>query len=267
MKSPKQVSLEKKIARRLSGKSLKAAELLFSDSEIQYLQEYANTVSIKRLHYNDHGPVHMRKVLLNSLILIDLLHQAGITVSLEKEEIGTFEDSRIAVSIASSLHDIGMTVGREEHENMGISLAIPIIDRLLKLLYPDDLQKRVILRSLILECIVGHMGTQRIHSLEAGILLVADGCDMEQGRARIPLMIDTESKIGDIHKYSSSAVENVTIERGSRKPIAITVDMKESVGFFQVEEVLLKKIDSSTIKKYIELNARVIGQEVKRYLL
>ncbi len=61
MKSPKQLTLEKKIVKTLSGKALAAAEIMINDEEIQYLQDYANTVSIKRLQYNDHGPVHSKK--------------------------------------------------------------------------------------------------------------------------------------------------------------------------------------------------------------
>ena len=266
MKSPKQHVIEKKIVKMLSGKALEAAKILIHDHEIQYLQDYANTVSIKRLHYNDHGPVHMRKVALNSIILAELLHEADVKLSLEEEEIGTFEDSKVAVLIASFLHDIGMTVGRENHEQSGMLLVSPIAERILKYLYPDNLKKCVILRSLITEGIMGHMGAQRIHSLEAGTILVADGCDMEQGRARIPMMLNTESKVGDIHKYSSSAVEKVEISAGDKKPVKITVHMKESVGFFQVEEVLSPKINSSPIKSYIELYAGVDGEKLKRYL-
>lgn len=266
MKSPKQISIDKKILKMLSGKALETAELLEHDKEIRYLQDYANTVSIKRLHYNDHGPVHMRKVALNSLLLAGLLNKSGIKLNLESEKVGTFEDSKIAILIASFLHDIGMTIGRENHEHEGVMLAIPIAERILNILYPDNLKKRVLIRSLIMEGIIGHMGIRKIHSLEAGIILVADGCDMEQGRARIPLIIDLESKVGDIHKYSSFAVKNVGISKGNKKPIKITISMKESVGFFQVEEVLFKKIDSSPIKSYIELYAGVIGEAIKCYL-
>ncbi len=266
MKSPKQLTLEKKILKMLSGKALSAAKIMINDEEIKYLQDYANTVSIKRLHYNDHGPVHMRKVVLNSLMLIALLNQAGIRFNIEKEEIGTFEDTKIAVLIASFLHDIGMTIVRESHEQMGAMLAVRIIERLLNNLYREDKKKKIILRSIITEGIIGHMGTQKIHSLEAGTILVADGCDMEQGRARIPMMIRTESKVGDIHKYSSSAVKSVKIDKGVKRPVRITVNMTESVGFFQVEEVLLSKINSSPIKPYIELHAGVIGEKLKCYL-
>jgi metal-dependent HD superfamily phosphatase/phosphodiesterase len=266
MKSPKQRGLDQKILGQLSGPALKTAELLIRDAEIQHLQDYANTVSIKRLHYNDHGPVHMRKVTLNSLLILNLLRQAGIRLSLEREQIGSFEDSRVAVLIAAFVHDIGMTVGRENHEQTGVMLAVPLIERLLSEVYRGEAAKKVIRRSLITEGILGHMGTQKIHSLEAGIILIADGCDMEQGRARIPLLMDTVSKAGDIHKYSSSAVEKVTIGKGRTQPIRITVSMKESVGFFQVEEVLLPKIESSPVKPFLELYAAVAGQKSKRYL-
>jgi metal-dependent HD superfamily phosphatase/phosphodiesterase len=133
-------------------------------------------------------------------------------------------------------------------------------------LYEKEIEKRLILRSLIIEAIVGHMGTQRIHSLEAGILLIADGSDLEQGRARIPMLITRESRVGDIHKYSSSAVEKVEIGKGEKRPVRITVRMRESVGFFQVEEILHRKIDASPVKPFVELYAGVTGERMKRYL-
>jgi len=95
---------------------------------------------------------------------------------------------------------------------------------------------------------------------------VADGCDMEKGRARIPMMINSESRVGDIHKYSASEIRRVNIEKGDKKPIKIKIEMNESVGFFQVEEVLLGKINFSPVKQYIELYAGVTGRKDKCYL-
>ncbi|HVO37820.1 MAG TPA: phosphohydrolase [Spirochaetia bacterium] len=266
MKSPKQIGLEAQIRSRLDGVALTAADILLEDQEIQLLQEYANVVSIKRLGYNDHGPVHMRTVVLNALVMAQLMHEAGIPLSLEKDDVGTYRDSLVGLLLAGMLHDVGMTVGRADHEHAGAWLGLPIMDRVLREVYGNDLGKRVVVRSLAVECIVGHMATQRIHSLEAGLLLIADGCDMEKGRARIPMMIATESRVGDIHKYSASAIEEVRIEKGSQKPIRITVLMKATVGFFQVEEVLLHKIDWSPAMPYLELYAGVIGRKLKCYL-
>jgi len=265
MKSPKQLQIEKQLLKRLSGVSEQAAKLLFADEELQYFQEYANIVSIKRLGFNDHGPVHMRMAALNSLIMFDLLHDAGVPFNLEQEGCGTVEDSRLAVFMAALLHDLGMSVGRERHELHSVSLAQPIIERILKQLY-DRLEKQVILRALITEGIAGHMATQKIHSLEAGLVLLGDGCDMEQGRARIPALLSTEPKVGDIHRYSASAIQKVIIQKGQEKPIQITIEMKQSVGLFQVEEVLFPKIKASPVQPYIELWAGVPGRELLRYL-
>jgi metal-dependent HD superfamily phosphatase/phosphodiesterase len=110
------------------------------------------------------------------------------------------------------------------------------------------------------------MAMIKVHSLEAGLILVADGCDMEKGRARIPMLINAEARVGDIHKYSSSAVDRITIGPGTEKPIGIEIEMSQSVGFFQIEEVLFPKLNMSPAKPYIELTAAVIDEEPKRYL-
>ena len=80
------------------------------------------------------------------------------------------------------------------------------------------------------------------------------------------MLINTEARVGDIHKYSSSAVERITIGKGERKPIKIEIEMSQSVGFFQVEEVLFPKLNMSPAKPYIELTAGIIDEEPRRYL-
>ncbi|MCK5684324.1 phosphohydrolase, partial [bacterium] len=85
-------------------------------------------------------------------------------------------------------------------------------------------------------------------------------------RARIPMRMSTESKVGDIHKYSAASIEKVKLSRGKKRAIKIMIEMKASVGFFQVEEVLFKKINISPVKSHIELYAGVKGREIKCYL-
>ena len=69
MKSPKETALEEKVLRQLAGHpfSEELARVLFADEETQHIQEYANVVSIRRLGFNDHGPVHMRQVAYNAI--------------------------------------------------------------------------------------------------------------------------------------------------------------------------------------------------------
>lgn len=283
-KSPKELSLDSKILHILSSEKLKEYELpykvmdlLINDLELASLQDYANHVSIRRLGYNDHGPVHMRTVCKNCIIMLNLLHEAGIKTTLEEEGIGTFSDSLTSVILASFMHDLGMTIGRQNHEVFSGNFALPIIKRILDVALPDNndfelIRKKIMIQSTALEGIVGHMGNQKIYSLEAGTILVGDGCDMTKGRARIPMALNTEAKQGDIHKYSANSIEKVLITSGitpnnpNGKPIRIEITMSTEVGFFQIEEVLLPKINSSTIKCYVELYAGVVGCQLKQYL-
>lgn len=278
MKSPKELSVDQKLIKlakeiveltpEKDDLPLKIVQLLIKDEEIQAVQDYANTVSIVRLGFNDHGPVHMRTVCKNSLKMLKILYTKQIKTSLEKEGAGTFADSVSAVILASFLHDYGMSIARQDHELYSGILALPKINEILDKVLPEkkDLKRKVTIRSLTLEGIIGHMGTRRIHSIEAGLILIADGCDMTKGRARIPMEISTKPSVGDIHKYSANSIESVKIYSGEEKPIKIEVKMSADVGFFQIEEVLLQKINSSPAKSLVELYAGVEGQEMKKYL-
>lgn len=278
MKSPKEISVDEKLITltkeiieltpEKDDLPLKVVQLLINDEEIQAIQDYANSVSIVRLGYNDHGPVHMRTVCRNALKMMKIIYQANVNSSLEKEQNGTFTDSVTAVAISGFMHDFGMTIGRQDHELYSGILAYNIINRILEAALPDskDLKRRVVIRSMAMEGIIGHMGSRKIHSLEAGIIQIADGCDMTKGRARIPMELNKIPSVGDIHKYSANSIEKVKILSGQEKTIRIEVEMSGDVGFFQIEEVLLQKINNSPARNLIELYAGVIGQEMKRYL-
>jgi len=269
MKSSTEVNVDIKLidyvnSLNLSMNVMKCLKLLLANEELQAAQDYANKVSIVRLGFNDHGPVHMRTVALNAVIMLDLLRKAGIKTSLESDGIGDFEDSIIAVLIAGMFHDLGMGMGRQDHELHSMILAQPYIDKFLNEIFGNDLHKKTMLRTVALEGIRGHMGTITVSSIEAGIIQVADGCDMTKGRARIAM--HNNAKTGHIHQYSANSIEEVNIIAGKEKPIRVDVYMSSEVGFFQVEEVLMTKIAQSTAKSYIELYANVMGEDEKRYL-
>lgn len=278
MKSPKEINVDQKLMTltkeiiELTAEKdqlpLLVIKELIDDPEIEAIQNYANNVSIVRLGFNDHGPVHMRTVCRNALKMLKILSLSGIRTSLEDEQNGSFSDSVTAVILAGFFHDFGMTIGRQDHELYSGILSQPIIDRILYKFLPEkkDLNRRVIIRSMAMEGILGHMGTRRIHSIEAGLILVADGCDMTKGRARIPMELNTKPTVGDIHKYSANSIEKVKIHQGIEKPIQIEVFMSSDVGFFQIEEVLIPKINSSPARDFVELFAGIEGKGLKKYL-
>ena len=271
MKTPKELSIDINLidlieSFDLSEKAMKCLKILLASEEIQMEQEFANTVSIIRLGYNDHGPVHMRTVTYNAVLILDLLRKAGVKTTLEKDNCGEFEDSLLVVMLAAMLHDLGMQMGRENHELHSTILARPIIDRILDQVYFDEHKKRIMIRAVAMEGIVGHMGSFNVSSLEAGIIQVADGCDMTKGRARIPISLAHSTGVGHIHQYSANAIEEVSVSAGNEKPVRIDIKMTNEAGVFQIEEVLMRKISGSTARQHIELYAKVRNEDSRRYI-
>lgn len=260
-KSPLEAKLDNKLKGICNqGKLCQLVTSVLGDPLIASIQNYANIVAIQRLGYNDHGPVHARIVALNALKIMDLLEEGGVHPTTVVEEVATTEDARIAIFMAAFLHDLGMSVTRDDHEWHSVHIADQILDRHLSTVY-DDEGFRWMMKSLINEGIIGHMGNFRIHSVEAGTIMLADGADCTRGRAQIPAMLNKNPMLGDIHRFSASTISEVRIIKGKRKPVRIEVVMDSSAGLFQVEEVLMGKAKLSPIMNFLEIAAFLNGQE------
>lgn len=264
--TPKEESLNAVLLRKSSGRVRTLLERLLKDREVNLYHSYANVVSVRRLGYNDHGPVHARITTLNALKILDLLHEGGVPTSLEREDVATYEDSQVAVALGCFLHDTGMGVTRQDHEWHALNLIDPIIRDYLSWLYPDELEKQVVVRSMVHEVIVGHMAKVRIHSVEAGTVLVADGTDMTKGRSFIAFNMQFEPEVGDMHRFSANTISRVDIGAGGNKPVRISIQMDNPTGLFQIEEVLMTKVKASPIMKHLEIEARIDGEEPRMYL-
>ena len=264
-KTAKEHQLESVLVGRNEGPVRELLARLVADPEINLVHSYANAVSIRRLGYNDHGPVHARITTYNALKIFRLLHEAGVPSSLQAEEIGSYEDSQVAVALGCFLHDFGMAVTRDEHEWHSIMLADAIIQRYIAE-YCSESDRRIVIRALVHEIIVGHMAHSRIHSIEAGVVLVADGTDLTRGRSRIPLQMELKPAVGDMHRFSAGSITRVEIAAGELKPVRISVFMEDRTGLFQIEEVLMAKVKASPIIQYLEIAANVNDQESRFYL-
>jgi len=259
--------INQEILKQLGGKPLIAFEECMNSNYLSLSQDYSNTVSIKRLKMNDHGKVHMRKVTNYAIQISTLLNENGIHLSGQTEGWCEYEDSVVTIILSSFLHDIGMVIHRQNHEFYTLLLVDKEVDRILSVIYGEaDSAKKFALKCLVIESISGHMGHQQIASLEAGILLVADGCDLEFGRAKPATNVSINGRIGDIHRYSASCVEKVTISAGDIKPVKISIQISEYAGFFQIEEILMQKILKSTIKEHVEVVGFLDPSHPKKYL-
>ena len=220
----------------------------------------ANVTAVDRLGMSDHGPVHMRIVANSALRILRLLVSGGVEPNVVTDYGLEARHAEIVVVLAALLHDIGMSIHREGHEEFSLFLSGPILSDLLDGLYAEP--EKTIVTSEILHAIISHRSGGHPLTVEGGVLRVADALDMAQGRSRIPFKAGSTS----IHSVSAAAIEAVRIEEGDRHPVRISVEMTNSAGVFQVDELLGRKLRGSGLEEYVSVEAVIEGETEKRLI-
>ena len=190
--------------------------------------------------------------------MLRLLLDRGVESSVEKSYGMSGLEAEVVVALAALLHDLGMSIHRQDHEGFSLFIAQEKLREILPQVY--DPAKATILRSEILHAIIGHRSGGVPLTLEGGVVRIADALDMAKGRSRIPF----ESGSVSIHSISAAAIEAVTLEPGETKPVRISIEMTNSAGIFQVDQLLRNKLKGSGIEPYVELDATLKGEEEKR---
>lgn len=235
----------------------KAYEILEHDEEVQELIKMANIMAVGRLKYNDHGIIHSRIVSGAALEIFDRLARSGIKpTTIEFGTARSIDEAKLVVLLASYLHDIGNAVHRINHEMIGAILAKDLIDRILTAVIPDIGKRKYMLRQEVMHAIYATEMNTNALTVEAGVVKIADGTDMAEGRARIPY------KLGklDMHAVSALSIKKVAIDSDNSTPIRIEIFMEDFAGLFQVEAVLRPKILSSGLQEFVEVQANVNGK-------
>lgn len=234
-------------------------ELVNADDDLYGLWLASNVNAVERLEMSDHGPVHVKIVMNIAVRLLRLLADAGVRPGIVESYAMDQADAEVVVALASLLHDVGISIHRDDHESFSLFLA----DAKLRTLLPEVYGPReeTIVRSEILHAIISHRSGGRPLTLEAGVVRIADALDMAKGRSRIPFEAGSLS----IHSVSAAAVESVSIEAGEEHPLRITVELSNSAGLFQLDQLFREKLKGSTLEPYLELHAK-LGDEEKRLL-
>ena len=235
-----------------------AFDLLQADVEIQSYLRMANIMAVKRLGYNDHGPMHAKIIAGSALEIFKLLSTVVEPSSVVNGVCG-YDDACLIVLLGAYLHDIGNAVHRVNHEQSSVTLAINPLDRILNRLYSSDPELAYRVKCEVLHALFSSDDSVPCLSVEAGVVTIADGTDMAEGRSRVPYMAGKN----DIHSISAQAIKRVEIERGTEKPVSIQVTMENPAGIFQIEEVMGRKIKSSGIPELVEVVATLNGDRIK----
>ena len=237
-------------------KALEMYQYLSGSPKVQSYLRTANRMAVSRLGYTDHGPVHAEVATWNALKVFDILDET-FQPNVVAEGIGDIDDARLIVLASTYLHDIGMVVHRNEHNQAAIQLAGPILETKLMNIYNDPAKATDIL-SFIFHGIYAHDDDTQCLTLEAGITKIGDGADMTKGRTIVPFQ---KGKV-DIHSVSAMAINNIILEKGDKKPLRITVAMDNPAGVFQVQAVLEKKLSTSSLQDHVDIDVLVNGDRL-----
>ena len=221
---------------------------------------YMAQVHAERLGMSDHSWVHVQIVLNIALRLLRLLTRAGDEPAMVADHGMTVRDAEVVVAGGALLHDIGMSIHRADHETYSLFLAREALGRLLADSYREP--ERTVVTSEILHAIIGHRRRGDPYTLEAGVVRVADALDMAQGRTRIP----RESGREGIHSISAAAIDEVRIGAGEERPVQIEIELNNSAGIFQVDDLLATKIRGTPLEGRVAVIAGVKGESEKRLL-
>ncbi len=239
-----------------NSKALEMYQYLKNSPKVQSYLRTANRMAVSRLGYTDHGPVHAEVATWNAIKIFNILDDT-FRPNVVAEGIGDTDDARLIVLASTYLHDIGMTVHREEHYQASLQLAVPILEPKLESVY-SDLSLATDIMSFIMHGIYSHDDDTQCLTLEAGITKLGDGSDLTKGRTIVPYH---KGKV-DIHSVSALAINNVILEKGKKKPLRITVAMDNPAGVFQVQAVLEKKIRTSGLRDHVTIDVLVNGERL-----
>src|SRR5438128_1838346 len=226
-------------------------ERVNADDELKAWWHVSNVNAIGRLSINDHSWVHIQIVANIALKLLRQLTKHGVEPAMVGDYGMANEDSEVVLSLGSLLHDIGMSVHRDGHEDFSLFLGERKARELLAGIYEQP--ELAVIVSEALHAITSHRAYGKPLTLEAGVLRVADARDMAKGRSRIPFERGSVS----IHALSAAAIDSVKISDGDARPIMIEILMTNSSGVYQVDGLLKEKLRGSGLEPYVEVVAHI----------
>ena len=221
---------------------------------------YMAQITSERLGMSDHSWVHVQVVFNIALRLLRLLVKGGIEPAMVTDHGMRDRDSEVVVAGGALLHDVGMSIHRADHEAYSLFMVQDRLDSLLADCYEEP--ERTVVGAEILHAIIGHRRRGEPYTVEAGVVRVADALDMAEGRSRIPV----EGGQYGIHALSAAAIDKVNIEAGEERPVKIEIEMNNSAGIFQVDDLLATKLRGTPLEGHVEVVAEVAGETEKRLL-
>jgi len=231
-----------------------------ADEQVKAWWHVSAVNATRRLGMSDHSWVHIQIVLNIGLRLGRLLFRRGVTPSVTADFGLGDRDAEVVIAAGCLFHCVGMSIHRDDHERYSLFLTADKLGSLLSEAYEEP--ERSIVVSEALHAIIGHRRKGNPFTIEAGIVRVADALDMARGRSRVPF----EAGRLNIHSLSAYAIEDVKISPGEDRAARVEIEMSNSAGIYQVDELLATKLRGSGLEEHVEVIARIDAEHEERLI-
>jgi len=235
-------------------------EAVNADEQVKAWWHVSAVNATRRLGMSDHSWVHIQIVLNIGLRLARLLFRRGVVPGVVADYGMTERDAEVVIAAGCLFHCVGMSIHRDDHERFSLFLTADRLGELLAGAYEEP--ERTVIVSEAMHAIIGHRRKGAPFTIEAGIVRVADALDMARGRSRVPF----EAGHQNIHSLSAYAIEEVKISPGRDRAVRVEIQMSNSAGIFQVDELLATKLRGSGLEQHIEVIARIDAEHEQRLI-
>jgi metal-dependent HD superfamily phosphatase/phosphodiesterase len=227
------------------------------NDEIKTLWKIINVNAIDRLGMSDHGPTHFQIVANNGLKIARILNKKGITMSVISDFGLSNDYAEVIIFLASLMHDLGMSIHRQGHEEFSLFIARDLMKEILSFL---PVEEKMVVISEVSHAIISHRAYGKPSTTEAGIVRLADAIDMGKGRSRVTY------RRGELNIFSESdlAISSVDILEGKEKPVEVRIHMTNPAGVFQVDDIMTEKLKGSNLEKYVTITAYIMEDDHER---
>jgi uncharacterized protein len=235
-------------------------EAVNADDQVKAWWHVSAVNATRRLGMSDHSWVHIQIVCNIGLRLARLLFRRGVEPSVVHDHGFSERDAEVVIAAGCLFHCVGMSIHRADHEAYSLFLTADKLGSLLEGVYEEP--ERSVIVAEAMHAIIGHRRKGAPFTVEAGIVRVADALDMAKGRSRVPF----ESGHQNIHSLSAYAIEEVKISAGREKAVRVEIEMSNSAGIFQVDELLAEKLRGSGLEEHVEVIARIDAEHEQRLI-
>src|SRR5213079_1137215 len=97
-------------------------ERVNEDRQVKGWWHVANVNAVVRMQINDHSWVHIQIVTNIALKLLRQLTKHGVEPNMVSDYDFSNDDSEVVVTLGALLHDVGMSVHRDGHEDFSLFL-------------------------------------------------------------------------------------------------------------------------------------------------